>query len=145
MENSPLNRSKIETTNALQCQVPVWGDHTIGPRTAKNGDNYCTALKRNMEGAPMATWCSEWICRKGWGLVHHKVIIPPTWCFLLLLGDAICHAPTILPIDRFCDRFSSFYNSPVFAATSFLFFVKYLIVANCFSRHNETRRFCPPT
>ena len=44
-----LNRSEIGTTNALQCQVQAWGDHIIGPRTAKNGNNYCTALKRNME------------------------------------------------------------------------------------------------
>jgi len=43
-----LNKSIIGTTNAVQCQVPVWWDHTIGPRTAKNGDNCCTALKRNM-------------------------------------------------------------------------------------------------
>ena len=43
-----LNRSESGTTNALQWQLPVWGDHKKGPRTAKNGDNYCTALKRNM-------------------------------------------------------------------------------------------------
>jgi len=43
-----LNRSEIGTTNAFQCQVPVWSDHTIGPRTAKNGNNYCTAMERNM-------------------------------------------------------------------------------------------------
>jgi len=43
-----LNRSESETTNALQCQVPVWGDHKKSPRTAKNGDNYWMALKRNM-------------------------------------------------------------------------------------------------
>ena len=43
-----LNRCEIGTINAPQCWVPVWWDHTIGPRTAKNGDNYCTALQRNM-------------------------------------------------------------------------------------------------
>ena len=43
-----LNRSEIGTTNTLQCQYPIWGDHKIGPRTAENGYNYCTALKWNM-------------------------------------------------------------------------------------------------
>ena len=43
-----LNRSEIGTTNAKQCRVPVWWDHAIGQGTKKNGDNYCTALKRNM-------------------------------------------------------------------------------------------------
>jgi len=42
------NRSEIGTIYAPQCRVQVWWDHTIGPRIAKNGDNYCTALKRNM-------------------------------------------------------------------------------------------------
>jgi len=43
-----LSRYEIRTTNAPQYQVPVWRDHTIGPSTAKNGDNYCTAPKKNM-------------------------------------------------------------------------------------------------
>jgi len=60
------------------------------------------------EGVSMATWCSEWICRRGGGLVHHIVIFPPTLSLLLLLGAAVRRAPTILPIDRFCTRFSSF-------------------------------------
>jgi len=39
------------------------------------------------EGVTVATWCSEWICRIGGGLVHHVVIVPATlslsavaWC-----------------------------------------------------------------
>ena len=61
------------------------------------------------EGVHMATWCSMWICRRGGGLVHHRVIIPPTLTLLLLLGAAVRRALTILPIDRFCTRFSSFW------------------------------------
>ena len=38
------------------------------------------------EGALVATWCSEWICRKGGGLVHPIVIIPPTLISLAVAG-----------------------------------------------------------
>jgi len=54
----------------------------------------------------MATWCSEGICRLGGG--HHIVIIPTALSLLPLRGAALGRAPTILPIDRFCSRFSSF-------------------------------------
>jgi len=40
--------------------------------------------------------------------VHHVVIITPTSSLLPLRGAAVCRAPTILPIDQFCIRFSSF-------------------------------------
>jgi len=56
----------------------------------------------------MATWCSERICRIGGGLVHHVVIIPAALSLLPLRGMAVGRALTILPIDRFCTRFSSF-------------------------------------
>ena len=42
-------RCEIGTTKAPRCWVPIWRDHTIGPKTVKSGDNYSTAPKRNME------------------------------------------------------------------------------------------------
>ena len=65
----------------------------------------------------MATWCSEWSCRIGGGLVHHIVIIPSTLTLLPLQGAAVGRAQTILSSDWFCTRFSSFPHSPVFPAT----------------------------
>ena len=96
-----LNRSEIGTTNALQCQVPVWWDHTISPRTSKNDLIIVRRWRGTWKGVPMSNWCSEWICRRGEGLVHHIVNIPPTLSLLLLRCAAVRRAPTILPIDRF--------------------------------------------
>jgi len=39
---------------------------------------------------PIATWCSEGICRMRGGLVHHIVIIPPTLFLLRLRGATVC-------------------------------------------------------
>jgi len=44
------------------------------------------------EGVPVATWCSEWICRIGGGLVPHVIIIPSTLSLLPLRGAAIGRA-----------------------------------------------------
>jgi len=101
-----FNRSEVGTTNTLQCQVPVWRNHTFGPRTSKN-IIIVQRWRGTWQGVPMAIWCSKWICRRGGGLVHHIVIIPPALSLLLLLGAAVRRAPTIHPIDWFCTRFSS--------------------------------------
>jgi len=69
------------------------------------------------EGVPMAIWCREWICRIGWGLVHHIVNIPHTLSLLPLRDAAVGCAPPTLAMDRFCTRFSSYLNSAVFPAT----------------------------
>jgi len=70
----------------------------------------------------MATWCSESICRIGAGLVHHVVIIPGALSLLPLRGVAVGRAPTILPIDRLCTRFSGFL---------FLQFFRLLVPTSC--------------
>jgi len=41
-------------------------------------------------------------------MVHHIVIIPAALSLLPLQGAAVGRAPSTLPIDRFCTRFSSF-------------------------------------
>ena len=86
-----LHRSKIGTANVLQCQVPVWGDLTIGPRTAENGDDYCWRWRGTWEGVTMATWCCGWICRIGGGLVHHMVITPPTASYRCGVQQYVVH------------------------------------------------------
>jgi len=70
------------------------------------------------EGVPVAIWCSEWICRIGGGLVPHVVIILAAYSLPQLQGVVVGRAPTIIPNDWFCTRLSSFFNSPVFSATS---------------------------
>ena len=97
-----LNRSEIGTTKALQCQALVWGDHTIDPRTAKNGDNYCAALKRNMGRSTHGNLVQFVNLQNRRRAGSSIVIIPPMVCLLLLQGAAVRRAPTILPIDRFC-------------------------------------------
>jgi len=103
------NRCKIGTINALQCRVPVWWD-SIGPRTAKNDDNYCTALKRNMGWSAHGNLV-QWVnlqnrIRAG----SSYSIILTALSLLPLRGAAVGRAQTILPIDwsQVCTRFSSF-------------------------------------
>jgi len=38
------------------------------------------------EGVPVATWCSEWICRMRGGLVQHTIMIPVPLSLPLLRG-----------------------------------------------------------
>jgi len=51
-------------------------------------------------------------------MVHHIVIILPTLSLLLLRVEAVGCTLTILPINQFCTRFSSFFNSPLFSAAT---------------------------
>jgi len=131
-------RCKLDSTENLRSfekyPTPPWIDLKLGPQTGfsakfqSEGTIQLVPEPRKMaiiiarrwrgtwEGVPMATWCSEWIYRIGGGLVHHIVIIPSSLTLLLLRGAAVGRTPTILPIDRFCTRFSSFFLSPVFSA-----------------------------
>ena len=63
------------------------------------------------EGVPVATWCSEWICRTGERLGPHILIfsasLSPT-SLLPMRGAAIGRAPTIL--DSFYTRISNLSN-----------------------------------
>jgi len=107
-------RYEIGTTNAPRCQVPIWRDNTIGPKTAKNDDNYSTALKRNnhRKVLPVANWCIEWICRMWGGLGPHTLIIPASLSLSPMWGAAIGHgrAPTILQSNSFYTRIINLSN-----------------------------------
>jgi len=46
--DSPIKSDMKKTFEMLQ----VFGDHTIGPKIMENGDNYSTALWRNMRRSP---------------------------------------------------------------------------------------------
>jgi len=84
---------KFGTTHAPRCWIPVFGDHTIGPKIMENGDNYSTRRGGTWEGVPVEPWCSEWICRMRGGLVHHTIMIPTALSLPLLRGacSRSCH------------------------------------------------------
>jgi len=103
-----LNRSEIGTTNALQCQVLVWWNHIIGPRTTKNGNNYCTELKRTMGRSThgnLVQWVNLQKRRRACSSYSHY---PSYVISSAVAGCCSTSALTILPIDRFCTRFSCF-------------------------------------
>jgi len=114
-----LNRSEIGTTNALQCQFPVWRDHAIGPRTARNGGNYCTALKRNM-GRSAHGNLVQWVNlqnrrRAGSSYSHYTCcVFSPTvaGCGSRSYTDKTSNWPVLYQILQF-------FQFPVFPATNY--------------------------
>jgi len=84
----------MKTTNAPRCCVPLWRDHTIGPKTVENGDNYSTAPKRNMRRSDRGNLVQWMICRMRGGLVLHTIITPTALYLPLLRGAAVGRAPT---------------------------------------------------
>ena len=88
------------------------------PESRKMAINIARRWRGTWEGVPMATWCSEGICRIGGELVPHVVIISSTLSFVHWRGAAVGRASIILLIVRLCTRFSSFFRSPVFSATT---------------------------
>jgi len=122
------NTSEIGTTNALQCQFPVWRHHTIGPRTAKKGDIYCTALKRNMG-------------RSAWGNLVQWVNLQNR----MKSGSPYSHNPSyvISPAVAGCgsrsctDNASNFVpDSPVFSILQF-FLIMYSFFVCVLSPHSS--------
>ena len=103
------------------------------PEPRKMAINIARRWRGTWEGVPMATWCSEWICRIGEGLVHHIVIILTALSLLPLRGVAVGCAQTILPIDWFCTRFSSFVILQFFRMLV-LFLVYSVFLAQSYSR-----------
>ena len=89
------------TTNALRCQGPIWRDHSIGPKTAKNGDNCFTAPKRNMGRSACGKFV-QWVICTIWGRFGpHILIIPASLSLPPMRGAAIGRALTILQNDSF--------------------------------------------
>ena len=111
-------RYELDTTNASRCWVPVWKDHTIGPKTVKMVIIIPRRRRGTWEGVLVATWCSEWICRMTGGLVHHTIMIPAAISLPLLRGAAVGRAPTIFQNDWFCTRISKFFQSRIFSIAS---------------------------
>jgi len=70
-----LNRFEIRTTNALSAKSQSEGTIQLVPEARKMAIIIARRWRGTWEGVPMATWCSEWICRVRGGLVHHIVII----------------------------------------------------------------------
>jgi len=66
------------------------------------------------KGVPVATWCSEWICKMRGGLVRRISIIPAALTLPLLRGAAVGRAPTIFQNGWFCTRISIFSNLQFF-------------------------------
>ena len=148
-------RCKLDSTENLRSfekyPTPPWIDLKLGPQTGfsaksqSEGTIQLVPEPRKMaiiiarrwrgtwEGVPMATWCSEWICRIGEGLVHHIVIILTALSLLPLRGVAVGCAQTILPIDWFCTRFSSFVILQFFRMLV-LFLVYSVFLAQSYSR-----------
>jgi len=84
-----------------------------------------TAQRRRgtWEGVPVATWCCEWICRIGRGLVHHIFIISPAfylssvaWCGSRSCTDNTFRWRVLCWILQFF-QFSSFSNHSVLFET----------------------------
>jgi len=105
---------EIGTTNALRCQVPIWRDHTIGPRTEKMAIIIPRHRRGTWEGVTVATWCSGWICRMRRGLGAHTLFSPASLSLPPMRGAAIGRSPTILQNDSFCTRISNFVQSAIF-------------------------------
>jgi len=109
-----LNRCEIGTICAPQCRVPVWCDHAIGPRTAKTGDNYCTAMKRNM-GRSAHGNLVQWVNlqsrrRAGSSCSHYPYcVISPA---IAGCGSRSCTDNTSNWPDLY--QILQFFNSPVF-------------------------------
>ena len=82
------------------------------------------------EGVPVATSCSEWICRMRGGLAHHTIIIPPALSLPLLRGAAVGRAPTIFQIDLFCTRISNFFQSPICSIVEYTLIQKHPLQNN---------------
>jgi len=74
------------------------------------------------EGVPVATWCSEWICRTCGGLGPHILIIPASLSLPPMRGAAIGRAPTTLQNDSFYTRISNFVKYPILSTTSVAIF-----------------------
>jgi len=53
------------------------------------------------EGVPVATWCSEWICKIWGGLGPHTLLFPVSLSLPLMRGTAIGRAATILQMTLF--------------------------------------------
>jgi len=61
------------------------------------------------EGVPVATWCSELICRmQGWPLPH-AVVIPAALSLPLLRSAVVGREPTILQNDWIYTKISIFF------------------------------------
>jgi len=70
------------------------------------------------EGVPVATWCSEWICRMRGGLVHHTIMFPAALSPPLLRGAYSRSCTDNIQNDWFCTRLSNFFPSPIFSIAS---------------------------
>jgi len=101
-------KKKKGTKNAPRCQVPIWRDHKIGPRTAKMAIVIPRRRRGTWEEVTVATWCSEWICRMWGGLGHHTLIFPALLSLPPMRGAAIGCTPTMLQNDSFYTRISNF-------------------------------------
>ena len=77
-----------------------------------------TRRRGTCKGVPVATWCSEWICKMRGGLVRRISIIPAALTLPLLRGAAVGRAPTIFQNGWFCTRISFFFQSPIFPTAS---------------------------
>jgi len=84
-------------------------DHTIGPKTVKNGVIIPRRRRGTWDGVPAATWCSEWIYIMRGGLVHHIFIIPAALSLLLLRGATVGCAPILFENNWFCTRIFNFF------------------------------------
>ena len=100
-------RYETGTTNALRCQVPIWRDHTIGPKPRKMPIIIPRRWRGTWEGVPIATWCSEWICRTWGGSSPHILIFPASLSLPPMRGAVISRAPTILHDDSFYQNIQS--------------------------------------
>ena len=63
------------------------------------------------EEVPVATWCSEWICRMRGGLVHHKSLFLQRSVFQFI---NIIPSPTTFQYYWSCTRIAIFFQSPIF-------------------------------
>jgi len=66
------------------------------PKSQKMAVIILRRRRGSWEGVPVATWCTEWICRKRGGLGPHIFIIPTSLSFPPMRGAAVGCVTTIL-------------------------------------------------
>jgi len=106
----------------LGAESQSWGTIELVPKSWKMAIIIPRRRGGTWEGVPVATFCSQWICRMRGGLVHHTIMIPAALSLPLLRVLAVGRAPTIFQNDWLCTSISNFFHSPIFLYQNLQFF-----------------------